>query len=234
MEYILEPLLWYIAFVFSVTCHEAAHAWAAKLGGDLTAFHGGQVSLDPVPHMRREPFGMIILPILATILYGWPIGYASTPYNPDWARRFPRRSAWMSLAGPAANLALVLLAALAVRAGMAAGFFQHPGRVTALSAITSGSGSLFLENAASGVSILFSMNLLLLVFNLIPIPPLDGSGALPLVLSPALAAKYESIANSQLMRWFGIVIAWLVLDVVFIPVMILALRLLYFGSPAPL
>ena len=56
---------WYVVLLLSTTCHEAAHALAAKLGGDLTAFHGGQVSLDPVPHIRREPFGMVVFPILS-------------------------------------------------------------------------------------------------------------------------------------------------------------------------
>jgi hypothetical protein len=53
-------LIRYLIFLFSTTCHEASHALAAKLGGDLTAFHGGQVSLSPLPHLRREPFGMVL------------------------------------------------------------------------------------------------------------------------------------------------------------------------------
>ena len=64
-------LVWYVVFLFSTTCHEAAHALAAKLGGDLTAFHGGQVSIDPVPHIRREPFGMVVFPILSYVVGGW-------------------------------------------------------------------------------------------------------------------------------------------------------------------
>jgi hypothetical protein len=58
-EFLIQGFAWYVVLLFSTTCHEAAHALAAKLGGDLTAFHGGQVSLDPVPHVRREPFGMV-------------------------------------------------------------------------------------------------------------------------------------------------------------------------------
>ena len=77
-------LVYYIVFLFSTTLHEAAHAWAAKLGGDLTAYHGGQVSLDPTPHIRREPFGMVVLPILSTLVSGWPFGFASAPYDPQW------------------------------------------------------------------------------------------------------------------------------------------------------
>ena len=65
-EFLIAGVVWYVVFLLSTTCHEAAHAWAAKLGGDLTAFHGGQVSLDPIPHIRREPFGMVIFPLLTS------------------------------------------------------------------------------------------------------------------------------------------------------------------------
>ena len=115
---------WYVAFLFSTTCHEAAHALAAKLGGDLTAFHGGQVSLDPIPHIRREPFGMVVFPILSYIVGGWMMGWASAPFDPLWAQRHPRRAAWMSLAG--ANLSLTVLAGLAIHAGLWMGLFAHP------------------------------------------------------------------------------------------------------------
>jgi hypothetical protein len=53
-------LAYFAVFLFSTTLHEAAHAWAALRGGDPTAYHGGQVSLDPMPHIRREPFGMVL------------------------------------------------------------------------------------------------------------------------------------------------------------------------------
>ena len=107
--------VWYIVFLFSLTCHEAAHALVAKWGGDPTAFRGGQVTLNPIPHMRREIFGTVIMPILSYVLGGWMIGWASAPYDPAWRDRHPLRAAWMALAGPVANLTLVLIAALAVR-----------------------------------------------------------------------------------------------------------------------
>src|SRR5262249_32175412 len=123
---LVQGLLYYIVFLFSTTLHEAAHAWAAKRGGDLTAYHGGQVSLDPTPHIRREPFGMLFLPLLSTLPSGWPFGFASAPYDPEWAMRYPRRAAWMAVAGPAANLALVIAAILAIRVGVVAGVFYAP------------------------------------------------------------------------------------------------------------
>src|SRR3954470_3695906 len=115
MANVADALTYFIVFLFSTTLHEAAHAWAALRGGDPTAYRGGQVSLDPIPHIRREPFGMLVLPLLTAVATGWPFGYASAPYDPRWAQRHPRRAALMALAGPAANLSLVLAAAVLLR-----------------------------------------------------------------------------------------------------------------------
>ena len=67
-------LAWYLTFIFSTSFHEAAHAFVAMKLGDLTAYHSGQVSLNPVPHMRREPFGMILVPIFSFFIVGWTFG----------------------------------------------------------------------------------------------------------------------------------------------------------------
>jgi Zn-dependent protease len=80
-------LLWFTAFLFSTTVHEAMHAFAAWQLGDPTAYHGGQVSLSPAPHVQREPIGMLVLPLLTSLTQGWAIGWASCPYDPVWARR---------------------------------------------------------------------------------------------------------------------------------------------------
>jgi hypothetical protein len=82
------------------------------MGGDTTAAEGGQATLNPIPHIRRSPFGMVVVPIVSYLLGGWMIGWASAPFNPAWQRQYPRRSAWMALAGPAANFSLMLLAGL--------------------------------------------------------------------------------------------------------------------------
>jgi hypothetical protein len=101
-----------ITFIVSTTVHEAAHALFAKLGGDLTAYRGGQVTLNPLPHIRREPFGMVLIPLITLYWSGNQscFGYASTPIDPFWAIRHPRRAALMSAAGPLANLLLAAIA----------------------------------------------------------------------------------------------------------------------------
>src|SRR3984893_5592241 len=114
----------YVAFLFSTTCHEAAHAFVAKLGGDSTAALGGQATLNPVPHIRREPWGMVVIPILAFLFTRGMIGWASAPFDPLWERRHPRRAALMALAGPATSYTLMLLAVIGLRVGSAAGWLQ--------------------------------------------------------------------------------------------------------------
>src|SRR6202451_2936439 len=129
-QFLAIGLISYIVFLFSTPCHEGAHALVGHLGGDSTAFLGGQASLNPIPHIRREPFGMVVFPILTYLTMHWMMGWASAPYNPAWQQRYPRRAAWMALAGPAANFALVLLSALAIRAGISFGYFRMPAFVS--------------------------------------------------------------------------------------------------------
>src|ERR1700690_2337077 len=109
----------YVVFLLSTTCHEASHSLVAKWGGDTTALEGGQVSLNPLPHIRREPFGMVIVPLLGIATGSGLIGWASAPYDPKWSQKHPKPAPWMSLAGPVANFILVLIAALAMRIGLA-------------------------------------------------------------------------------------------------------------------
>ena len=91
--------VWYVVFIISLTFHEAAHAFVAHKFGDPTAYYQGQVTLDPIPHIRRSPVGMVIVPIVSFIIGGWMIGWASAPYDPYWADSNRRKAALMALAG---------------------------------------------------------------------------------------------------------------------------------------
>ena len=225
-----KAIIYYLVFLFSTTLHEAAHAWAALMGGDPTAYHGGQVSLDPRAHIRREPMGMLVLPLLSALVSGWPIGFASAPYDPAWARRHPRRAAWMALAGPAANLLLVLLAFLAIRMIGSAGIFVAPERAGFDHLATAPGGGYWTE-VALVVSVVFSLNLVLAVLNLLPLPPLDGSGAVPLLLTPAATVRYQDFLwKNRGLGILGILIAWQLFSYVFDPVFLLAINLLYPGA----
>ena len=226
MEQLSQGLAWYAGLVFSLTFHEAAHAWAAKRGGDPTAYLGGQVTLDPRPHMRREPFGTVLVPLLSFSLSGYMIGWASTPFDPRWALEHPRRAAWMSLAGPAANFGLVLAAGVAIRGGLAAGVFEAPASIRfAHLAVAPGGG--IAEVMAVLLSVLFTLTLLLGVFNLLPVPPLDGSGALGLFLAEDTARRAQIWLRQPQVSFVGIMLAWMLMGRIFGPVHLLAVRLLY-------
>lgn len=228
-ETVALGLIWYAVFLFSTTLHEAGHAWAALKLGDPTAYHGGQVTLNPLPHMLREPFGTIVMPLLSFALSGWMMGWASAPYDPLWAARHPRRAAWMSLAGPAANLLLVGVAALAIRLGVRAGYFAAPAAVTFSHAVEPVAAGGALAGLATLLSILFTLNLLLFAFNLLPLPPLDGSGALPLVLSERAAERYLELTRQPMLAFVGLFAAWKLFGPLFDPLHTLALNLLYPG-----
>ena len=158
------------------------------------------------------------------------IGWASAPFNPEWQRQYPRRSAWMALAGPAANFSLMLLAGVAIRIGLAVGYFQPPelgGSYAALVAQTGAAGPTFLTSA---LSILFILNLLLGTFNLLPVPPLDGHAAVMLVMPDSVAARYlEWVRESRNFGLIGLVIAWTLFDRIFEPIFFFALHTLYAG-----
>jgi len=139
---------WYLAFLFSTTLHEASHALAALKLGDDTAHRGGQVTLDPIPHIRREPLGMVVVPIVSYLMGGWMIGWASAPYDPEWARRNPRRAALMALAGPSANLLICVIAAILIRLGIHLGWFDAPEQISNATRIVSANRQGLCELAA--------------------------------------------------------------------------------------
>ena len=229
MENPLDGLVWYVVFLFSTCLHEASHAWAAQRGGDPTAYLAGQVSLDPRPHIRREPFGMVFLPLFTAVTSGWPIGYASAPYDPVWAMNHPRRAAWMSLAGPAANLLLVLVASAVIQGGIAAGFFAQPDAVNG-SAVVAATHAGVASAGAFLVSAFFTLNLILFLFNLMPLPPLDGSGAIGLFLPESWTLRLQGAMRHPVLAIGGILIAWTAFGPIVRRAFWFAIALLYPGA----
>jgi Zn-dependent protease len=214
-EMLAYGFVWYVAFLFSTTCHEAAHALVAKLGGDETAALGGQVSLNPVPHIQREPWGMVVFPIISFFVFkSGMIGWASAPFDPSWERRYPRRAALMALAGPAANYTLMLLAALGLRVGHTQGWLQpnpETGQPNLLTVV------LF---------VFFSLNLLLGTFNLLPVPPLDGSAGIMLFMSESRAQRYLDWLRGNSFAMVGLLVGMLVFRYFYGPVQNFATNLL--------
>lgn len=218
----------FVVFLFSTTLHEAAHAFAAWRLGDSTAYEGGQVTLNPIPHIRREPVGMVLVPLLTFASTQWMMGWASAPYDPTWAHRYPRRAAVMALAGPLSNLLLALLAGAAIRLGTAMGAFYAPESV-GFDHVTAAHATGWIAATTTPLSVLFSLNLLLFVFNLLPLPPLDGSAILPMFLKEEWAQKYQEFLRQPMFSFLGLVLAWKVFPHLYSPIQTFALGFLYPG-----
>ncbi|MEO6740794.1 MAG: site-2 protease family protein [Chthoniobacteraceae bacterium] len=227
-------LLWYIVFLYSTVCHEAAHAWVALKHGDDTAYQGGQVSLDPIPHIRREPIGMVVFPIVTFLMNAasgvtWMMGWASAPYNRQWAEQNPRSAAWMAIAGPAANLLLVIAAAICIRIGLAAGWFEVPESFKFGSIVRPVEEGGIAHFATMLLGVVFSLNVLLMTFNLIPLPPFDGASVPLFFLRGSAATSWQQLMWSPAAQLMGFIVAFKGFGMIFHPIHTFAMNLLYFG-----
>lgn len=227
MEPLQLAIIWYIVFVLSVVLHEFAHAYVGYFFGDHTATHHGLNTLNPVPHIQRSPFGMVIVPLLSFVGAGWMIGWASTPYDPYWAEAYPKQAAMKTLAGPAANLMLMLIAGVLIHVGISIGIFRAPDMLGSFTTVVEASGDGALKGLAVLVSVLFTLNLVLLIFNLIPVPPLDGTAIGEFVFKGDMLYKYRLFMAHPNLRIFGIFIAWMIMGAVFSPIHIQVLKGLY-------
>jgi len=171
----------------SVILHEVSHGLVAYLFGDDTAKRAGRLTLNPIAHI--DPFGTLILPLILSLSGLGAFGYAKpVPVNPRNLRRPREQSLYVSLAGPAVNVALALLAALLL------------GRLT--STVTRGN-VILLDGEVARVLFYFGLvNVILAVFNLLPIPPLDGSA----LVERWLPARYWPTWTKVRQWGFGIVL----------------------------
>ncbi len=220
-------LLWFVAFLFSTTVHEAMHALVAYRGGDPTAYRGGQVSLSPLPHIRREPIGMLVVPLLTAFTSGWALGWASTPYDPGWAARHPRRAASMAAAGPAGNLVIAAAAFGVLRLGIVTGVFVSPDRVNAHHLVEPAHGHAWLAPAGELLSVLLVLNVLLFVFNMLPVPPLDGGSAITGVLPERLAHAARAVVGNPAFSMLGLFVAWQAFPTLARPIINMLIRVVH-------
>jgi Zn-dependent protease len=169
--------------LFAITVHEASHGWAAYKMGDPTAHALGRITLNPIAHI--DPIGTVLLPLILVVMGAPPFGWAKpVPVNPLNLRDPRRDNVLISAAGPLSNLSVALLAFLAIQILK----FVNPN-------VLMGRGGLY--SLASGLFLILYytvlINVILAVFNLIPIPPLDGSGIVAGLISEEAAEKYEQI-----------------------------------------
>ena len=163
--------IWVVPVLFAITLHEAAHGWVASLFGDHTARMMGRVTLNPIKHV--DPVGTLLVPsVLILFGTGFIFGWAKpVPINFNALKSAKTGVIWVALAGPIANIIMAI------------------GWLVVLNFSTGAGSNLLLLMAGAGIFI----NLLLAVFNMLPIPPLDGSRVVSALLPKPLAYQYNKI-----------------------------------------
>ncbi len=177
---LVQYLFFMVVFLFSLSVHEAAHARTAEWFGDPTARYLGRVTLNPIPHI--DVVGTLIFPTIAfftgALLFGWA---KPVPWNPLHVRDRRTADIWISAAGPISNVLLLALFLLGIK-GLQS--YQTAGGVI---------GGTVLEPLFQMCVLGAFLNTALAVFNMVPIPPLDGSWILPHFLPRDLANAYDRI-----------------------------------------
>ncbi len=222
-DFVSKLVIYMVVWIFAVTIHEAAHAWMSLKYGDDTAYLLGRVTLNPIPHI--DPLGTLFLPIVGFIASYSPTAAAfplimwgkPTPVNPLRWRKKEQANVMVSLAGIATNLIAAISFTVVMRVLLAYGVFSLDTARTGIA------GPLF--------TLLISMivlNVGLAVFNLLPLPPLDGGKA----LGSFLPASAEPVMH--MLETYGVFILFIlmwtgILGIIVTPFNNLILRLLFYG-----
>jgi Zn-dependent protease len=218
---IQQFILYMVALIFSLSVHESAHAWMSNRFGDDLARLQGRISLNPVSHI--DPIGTLLFPAIAFFTGAPLIGWAKpTPVNPLKWRNKRVANFWVSAAGAISNFIIAFVAGSVIRVLYSAGVVDdNLGLVN--------SGSTIANGAVELLIVFFILNVALGVFNLLPIPPLDGSKVLASILPPSFESGIETL------ELFGFILLFIavftgVLGVIFRVVMPIAWALVFIGT----
>jgi Zn-dependent protease len=213
-----------VALIFSLSVHESAHAWTSNYFGDDLARLQGRISLNPLAHV--DPIGTLLFPAIAFFTHAPIIGWAKpTPVNPFRWRNKRVANFWVSIAGVICNFIIAIVAGIIIRALYSFGLIE----VGSEGLVPAGTNSMIALGAVDLLWVFFQMNILLGVFNLIPIPPLDGSKVLQSILPPSFESGFEALER------FGFILLILamftgVFRVIFGVIMPIAVQLLFIGA----
>lgn len=181
--------VWALPVIFAITLHEVAHGWVASKFGDQTARMLGRLTLNPIKHI--DPIGTIVVPVALLVMGGFVFGWAkAVPIDTRNFKNPSRDMAWVAVAGPTANLIMAIAWAVITKIGLM------------LQVSTPDVGQFMVYTGIAGVSI----NLILLVLNLLPIPPLDGSRVVSAFLSKKLAWQYNRLESFGFIIIVGLMI----------------------------
>ena len=219
-------IIWFVVFLFSLSFHEASHAWTSEKFGDDTGRHQGRITLNPIAHI--DPIGTIVIPLFMMFTSVPLLGWAKpVQTNPLLWRDKTRANISVSAAGPISNFILVVIAFTIMKVLIVAGTLTLNREYRTIYDVIGPSAGqpAFVQPLALFLGVTLMLNLALGIFNLIPIPPLDGSHVLEELLPPPMAHAYEQIRPYG----FLLLIALLymkVLNYIFEPISIFVLRLL--------
>jgi len=186
-----------LVLVFSVVVHETAHGWAAMRLGDNTARDAGRITLNPLPHVSL--MGSIIVPLVLSLMGSYPFGWAKpVPVNPTRLNNPWDDHPKVAAAGPASNLLLALISAILL--GAVVGVLGAQGHSMSYMQGWPSYGTFLFLMFQTGVFI----NVVLALFNLIPIPPLDGSWIIRRFLSRSALQRYEQLRQYSMVMIVGI------------------------------
>jgi Zn-dependent protease len=216
-------IIWFIVLLFSLSFHEAAHAWTSEKFGDDTGRLQGRITLNPIAHI--DLFGTVLFPIVSA-LSGIPLlGWAKpVQTNPLMWRDKTRANIMVSAAGPLSNFILAIVAFIIIKSLIVSGVvYLNGGYYTLIMPLRAQAG--LLSPLSVMLSVLLLLNIGLGVFNLIPVPPLDGSHVLEELLPHSMLEAYEQV------RPYGFMLLYLlmflgVFGAIFIPIYNLVIMLL--------
>ena len=213
-----------VALIFSLSVHESAHAWTSNYFGDDLARLQGRISLNPIVHV--DPIGTLLFPAIAFFTHAPIIGWAKpTPVNPFRWRNKRVANFWVSIAGVICNFIIAIVAGIIIRTLYSVGFIE----VSYEGLVPAGTNSIIALGAVDLLWVFFTLNVALGVFNLIPIPPLDGSKVLQSILPESFESGFEALER------FGFILLILamftgVFRIIFSVIMPIAIRLLFIGA----
>lgn len=191
-----DLILWFVVFLFSLSFHEAAHAWTSEKFGDYTGRYQGRITLNPLAHI--DPIGTLLFPLMGFMqggisLFGWAKPVETNPLL--WKDK-TKANIMVSAAGPISNMILASIAFIIIKTMLMTRIVvprgRGPGGPFSFVVPTAGQAD-FMEPLVTVFCIFLTLNITLAVFNLIPVPPLDGSHILESFLPYEMAQAYDQI-----------------------------------------